>query len=185
MPIDTQLSAERLLLRPVGLQDLEWIHGLHSLPESDRYNTMGIPADLSVTEAVMQGWFDEMAQGKKYVFALTTLNGDFVGLAGMNIDRPRYARAEIWYKLFPRYWGKGLATEAVRALLQFGFGPLSLHRIEAGCAAENSASARVLQKAGFVQEGLSRKALPIRGEWKDGYNFGLLKEDWLHNNTKQ
>lgn len=185
MPADITLPSERLLLRPVGLQDLERIHELHSLPESDRYNTMGIPADLSVTEALVHSWLEERAQGKKHVFVIEAADGSFAGLAGMNIDRPRYARAEIWYKLFPHYWGHGLATEAVQVLLGFGFGPLLLHRIEAGCAVENMASARVLQKAGFVQEGLSRKALPIRGEWKDGYNFGLLKEDWLHNNAKQ
>lgn len=182
MSADILLSTERLVLRPVTAQDLDQVHHLHSLPETDRYNTMGIPTDLSATETVMQGWFDEMSQGKKYVFVLEGADNSFIGLAGMNIDRPRYARAEIWYKLFPQYWGKGLATEAVQGLLRFGFAQLLLHRIEAGCAAENMASARVLQKAGFVQEGISRKVLPIRGEWKDGYNFGLLQEDWLHNN---
>ncbi|HTN16191.1 MAG TPA: GNAT family N-acetyltransferase, partial [Chitinophagaceae bacterium] len=172
MPLDIRLSTEHLILRPVATQDLDMVHHLHSLPETDRYNTMGIPAELSATETVMQGWFGEIAQGKKYVFVMEGAGGSFIGLAGMNIDRPHYAKAEIWYKLFPEHWGKGLATETVRGLLQFGFRQLSLHRIEAGCATENAASARVLQKAGFIQEGLSRKVLPIRGEWKDGYNFG-------------
>jgi ribosomal-protein-alanine N-acetyltransferase len=182
MTADILLLTERLVLRPVSLEDLEDIHRLHSLPETDRYNTMGIPADRAETEANMNAWFGDIAQHKKHVFGITDKQHTFIGVAGMNIDRPRYAKAEVWYKFFPEYWGKGFATETVERLLQFGFGQLGLHRIEAGCATENAASARVLGKTGFLKEGLCRKVLPIRGEWKDGFNFAILKEDWLHNN---
>jgi [ribosomal protein S5]-alanine N-acetyltransferase len=55
---------------------------------------------------------------------------------------------------------------------------LKLHRIEAGCAVENVASVSVLEKVGMTREGMKRKKLPIRGEWKDNYFFGMLEEDF-------
>jgi [ribosomal protein S5]-alanine N-acetyltransferase len=55
---------------------------------------------------------------------------------------------------------------------------LRLHRIEAGCAVENIPSIKVLEKAGMTREGLKRKKLPIRGEWKDNYFYAILEEDF-------
>ena len=63
-------------------------------------------------------------------------------------------------------------------LLDFGFNDLKLHRIEAGCAVENIASIKTLEKAGFTKEGMKRKKLPIRGEWKDNFFYGILEEDY-------
>jgi ribosomal-protein-alanine N-acetyltransferase len=62
--------------------------------------------------------------------------------------------------------------------LEFGFIDLKLHRIEAGCAVENIASTKTLEKVGFVREGMKRKKLPIRGEWKDNYVYGILEEEF-------
>ncbi len=61
------------------------------------------------------------------------------------------------------HWRKGYTTEALTKLLDFGFNELKLHRIEAGCAIENIASNKVLEKVGMTKEGIKRKILPIRG----------------------
>lgn len=63
--------------------------------------------------------------------------------------------------------------------MDFGFNDLKLHRIEAGCAVENIASSKVLEKVGMTKEGMKRKKLPIRGEWKDNYLYAILEEDFL------
>ncbi len=63
--------------------------------------------------------------------------------------------------------------------MNFGFNDLKLHRIEAGCAVENIASSKVLEKVGMTKEGIKRKILPIRGEWKDNYFYAILEEDFL------
>lgn len=84
----------------------------------------------------------------------------------------------MWYKLLPAHWGQGLTTEALKALISFGFDQLQLHRIEAGCAVENVASIRVLEKAGLTREGRKRQVLPIRGKWVDNYWFAILETDW-------
>lgn len=98
----------------------------------------------------------------------------------MNIGVKKYQKAEIYYSLHPDYWGNGYATESVKTVLAFGFQQLQLHRIEAGVATANSASIKVLERAGMQREGLCRKILPIRGEWYDNYMYAILEEDYYH-----
>jgi ribosomal-protein-alanine N-acetyltransferase len=173
-----KLTTERLHLSLVSMQDLEAVHDLHSLPETDRYNTMGIPADIGATQRLIEEWIALSLElpVKKYVFRIQTTANAFVGITGINIGRPHYRDAEIWYKLHPDQWNNGYATEAVKAILQLCFGELNLHRVQAGCVTENVASVRVLEKSGFLREGHCRKKLPIRGEWKDNYEFAILRE---------
>lgn len=176
------LTTERLNLRPLQRTDLDNIHALHSTPAVDKYNTMGIPQSVRETEQIMLGWMmgEQADPIQRYTFVIENKAGDFIGLAGIIMGKPNYRSAEIWYKLNLNQWSKGYATEAVKGMLQFCFATLQLHRVEAGCAAANVASARVLEKAGMTLEGVKRKVLPIRGEWLDGNNYGVLDEDYLN-----
>ena len=173
-----QLQSDILKIRAIDRDDILEVHELHLLPQIDEYNTLGVPANIEETKVFFELWLAGIEDKTKHVFCLENDAGDFVGIAGMNIGKPHYLKAEIWYKIHPAFWRKGFATEAVRYLLQFGFATLKLHRIEAGCATENIGSVKVLEKTGFQKEGLSRKNLPIRGEWKDNFNFGILIDEW-------
>ena len=75
-------------------------------------------------------------------------------------------------------WGKGYATEAVRAMLQWAYGALDLNRVEAELDTRNAASARVLEKLGFEREGLRREDCIVSGEVSDSWIYGLLRRDW-------
>jgi len=176
----TILKSERLILREINANDLDFIHQLHSLPEVDEYNTLGIPENKLVTEKLLLGWLEALAQlpRNRFIFLIENNNQAPIGLLGLNNGKPNYAKAEIWYKLHPDFWAKGYATEAVKLILDFGFNQLQLHRIEAGCAVGNIGSIRVLEKAGFTKEGHTRKLLPIRGKWHDNFGFAILEEDW-------
>jgi ribosomal-protein-alanine N-acetyltransferase len=96
----------------------------------------------------------------------------------LNLGKVNYRTTEVWFKIHKDFWRKGYTTEALTKLLDFGFNDLKLHRIESGCAVENIASSKVLEKAGMKREGMKRKKLPIRGEWKDNYFYGILEEDF-------
>ena len=78
----------------------------------------------------------------------------------------------------PRYWGAGYATEAARALVNFGFQDLGLSRISSWCVAANAASARVLERLGFRQEGRLRRNECFKGRWWDTLLFALLRDEW-------
>ena len=105
--------------------------------------------------------------------------GNVVGLCGVVILRGA-EEGEIWYLVEPESWGKGIATEAAKHLLDFGFGELGLHRIWATCLPENPASARVLEKVGMRKEGFLVKNLKIHGEWKSSFLYAMLAEEWSH-----
>jgi [ribosomal protein S5]-alanine N-acetyltransferase len=113
------------------------------------------------------------------VFALENRNNNhWMGLIGLQLRELKFRSAEIWFKILPANWGDGFATESLNRMLGFAFMELNLHRVEAGCAIENIASARVLEKAGMEREGIKRKILPIRGEWADAYSYAILEEDF-------
>ncbi len=175
-----QLTTRRLSLRIISLADLDFVHALHSLPETDEFNTLGIPATIEETLAVVNGWLDEYRQvpPQAYTFVIdSTEHTRQVGLIGIRLGKPKYRIAEVWFKLHKDEWGKGYGTEALEAVIGFGFGALGLHRIEAGCAAANTGSARVMEKAGMLREGMRRKTLPLKSGWADNYIYGILESD--------
>jgi RimJ/RimL family protein N-acetyltransferase len=172
-----EIRTERLILRVISEQDITNVHALHSLAETDRYNTLGIPASIEETKKIIHEWISEFPTNR-YTYCIETPDKKFVGLIGIKVGKANYKTAEFWYKIHPTHWNKGYASEVVKHLLDFSFNSLGMHRIEAGCATANIASKKVLEKNGFLLEGLKRKKLPIRGEWFDNYFFAILEEDF-------
>jgi [ribosomal protein S5]-alanine N-acetyltransferase len=176
-----QLQTERLKLQELFLTDLDAIHELHSLPKIDQYNTLGIPDSINTTEILLVGWLEQQKAVPRmsYIFCIRSVDtNQFVGLMALNLGKPNFKIAEVWYKIHPSYWRQGYTTEALTVLLKFGFSELGLHRIEAGCAVENIASIKVLEKVGMTREGRKRKVLPIRGEWIDNYFYAILETEF-------
>jgi len=174
------LITERLELRPINESDIEKIHELHSLPETDRFNTLGIPSDISETKNLVESWMSEnnREQNKRYSFAIELKDQkEFIGLIGINLGKEKYKNAEIWFKFHCNYWNKGYATESLKRMIAFGFDDLELHRIEAGCATENIGSVKVLEKAGMLREAHTRKLLPLQSGWADNYGYAILSTD--------
>lgn len=85
---------------------------------------------------------------------------------------------ELAYWITPCEWENGYATSASELLLTYAFDELGLHRIEATTFVSNEASKRVLEKLGFTEEGIARKAVHVEGEWIDKLQFGLLETEW-------
>jgi len=176
----TAIETKRIRLRLIDIADLTSIHTLHSLPETDKYNALGIPNSIEETKANIEPWIKEnqLQELKNYTFAIDNKsNGKFMGLFGLKIGHQKYNRAEVWYKIHSDYWRKGFATEALKAILDFGFDTLKLHRIEAGCAVENIGSIKVLEKSGMVREGRLRQILPLRSGWSDNFQYSILETD--------
>jgi ribosomal-protein-alanine N-acetyltransferase len=174
------IESKRLILKDVVMGDLENIHKLHSIPEVDEYNTLGIPKDIEETKEVIRPLIeDQKSENRKLYFwkIIIKANYEFIGIAGMNLSANKFKLGEIYYKLLPSYWGNGYATEVSKALIGCGFDEFHLHKIEAGVATENLRSIRVLEKSGMTREGLRRKILPIRGEWKDNYHYAIVEDD--------
>jgi ribosomal-protein-alanine N-acetyltransferase len=177
-----QLQTERLILKELNLLDLNVVHELNSSPEVDEYNTLGIPESIHTTEVYLQEFLEQQVTEprKHFTLSIRLIETDqFIGLIALNLGKPKFKTAEVWYKVLPVFWRKGYTTEVLVKLLEFGFNELKLHRIEAGCAVENIASIKVLEKAGMIREGSKRKVLPIRGSWVDNYFYAILETELI------
>lgn len=174
------IFTSRLSLRAVSKNDLKVVHGLHLLPQTNEYNTLGIPKNIKTTQEIIKNWIEnnELPIPKSYTFVIeTTHEKQFIGLIGIHLGKEKYKNAEVWFKTDPLFWGKGFATESLKAILKFGFEELQLHRIEAGCAIANINSIKVLEKVGMQREAHTRKLLPLDSGWSDHYGYAILSTD--------
>ncbi|MBZ9629708.1 GNAT family N-acetyltransferase [Salegentibacter sp. LM13S] len=175
-----QLKTNRLLIKLISLSDLEKIHELHSLPGTDRFNTLGIPENLNQTESIIKDWIkkNNNGQNKNFTFKVELIGSKtFIGLISLNLGKPKFKIGEVWYKFHSDFWNKGYATESLKKILEFAFCDLDLHRIEAGCAVENIGSIRTLEKVGMTREGRKRKVLPLKDGWSDNFEYAILSTD--------
>ncbi len=173
-----QLDAGEFVLREIRSEDA-----------ADWYRYMG---DREVT-ALTSSDYDSRAEIEQIIAYFQTSFGDktamrfaiarrddgvMVGDCGFNHFDWRDRSAVIGYGLAKEYWGRGVMTAAVNAMLRWGFDTLDLNRIEATTNPLNHRSARVLEKLGFVREGTLRDYRFDRGEFRDCWIWGLVRREW-------
>jgi [ribosomal protein S5]-alanine N-acetyltransferase len=167
------------MLRRLEWGDIDAVHALVS--RMDVVQHMLLPlCSREESERFIRDSLDESPSDpwRSIVRAISDCaSGHPVGLCGVVVLRGAEA-GEIWYLVHPDFWGRGIATRAVKQLLDFGFGELALHRIWASCLPENPASARVLEKVGMRREGFLIKNLKIHGVWKSSFLYAMLAEEW-------
>ena len=175
------LETQRFLLRAVTLDDAADTFRIMSDPRVKRY--FGSLPMTSLEEAVqrvhrIQTAFQEHS-GIRWAIA-DRANGQLIGSAGFwRLIKPHF-RAEVGYELAPEWWGQGVMTEALSAVLDFAFASMGLHSVEAQIHPDNSGSRRVLEKLGFVQEGYFRENFydPVEAQFTDTAVFSLLSAAW-------
>jgi ribosomal-protein-alanine N-acetyltransferase len=132
--------------------------------------------DISEARAMIEN-IRQMFAAKEALTWGISRHGDpnLVGTIGFwKIDKANY-RAEIGYMLHPDHWKQGLMSEAMGAAIAYGFGELDFHSIEANTDPANDATARLLEKHGFVQEAYFRENFYFEGKFLDSRIYSLLK----------
>jgi ribosomal-protein-alanine N-acetyltransferase len=99
------------------------------------------------------------------------------GITLCNVRRGVTQSCTLGYWVGAAHARQGFMTAAVRAVVPFVFDSLELHRLEAACLPENTASMRLLERVGFKREGLARRYLRINGDWRDHVLYALLETD--------
>ena len=102
----------------------------------------------------------------------------FIGWCSLTRWNPDYRSASMGYCFDDEVWGHGYATEAARSLLQWAFDTLDLNRVQAETDTRNAPSARVLEKLGFVREGMLREDCVVNGEVSNSWVYGLIRREW-------
>lgn len=177
--IDLSLSGERAL-SPVERRDKDAL--VEYLQERDIWrNTLYIP--WPYTEADAEEWIEERIrrrteQPKETTFAIRRGDDKLIGVVGADdLDVGASHRARLGYWLAKPYWNQGIMTEAVSRYVDYAFAELEVVRLTAEVFAWNDASARVLRKTGFMQEGRFRRHREKDGDLVDVLYFGLLRDD--------
>jgi len=122
----------------------------------------------------------EWKRGSGYVFMLSfrASPGAFIGkIALSGVMRGAMLGAHLGYWMDVSAQGQGLATEGIGAVLDFAFGPLGLHRIQAAIMPKNPRSLHVIEKVGFRREGYAERYLRIAGLWEDHIIFARTREE--------
>lgn len=101
-----------------------------------------------------------------------------IGCVSLMGDVGNPASAEIGYFIRRDFWGRGLTLEAARALVDWGFSKLALHRVWGKCDTLNPGSARVLEKLGMKLEGTSREHVWLHDHWRSSHEYGVLDREW-------
>ncbi len=173
------LTTERLRLRQLRADDAEAIFAILSDEAVTRYIGFEPHQSLEDSRQNIEQAHDRYARREAIRWGVTLKGEDrVIGSCSFHHFGPGYHRAEVGYDLHRAYWGKGIASEAVTAVLTYGFATLDLHRIEAIIDIANDASKNLLLKLGFQYEGNLRQRYPFRDRFEDEHYFGLLKHEW-------
>lgn len=173
------LETEQLVLRKLGMEDAEDMLEYGRDPEI-AYRGLWPPLQsLEESRADIAEVLEGYATGSNITWAIEhRADGKMIGRIGLGPYSRMNRRAEIGYAMNRSYWGQGLATEAVRAVVGFAFRELGLNRVQAIVLPDNAGSIRVLEKAGMQREGLLRKYQYVLGDYWDVYLYGVLRSDW-------
>lgn len=175
-----RLETERLILRDFVKDDWQRVLEYQSDPLYLRYYEWTERTPEAAQEFV--GWFlDHQKQNPriKFQLALVLKSEDrLIGNCGIRMDRADAFQADIGYELDPKYWNHGYASEAARAIVDFGFSTFGLHRVWAWTVGDNAGSAHVLEKLGMRLEGRLRENEFYKGRWWDTLMYGILADEW-------
>lgn len=170
---------ERLLLRPHRLEDLDDLSRFHSDPEVVRYVPWPV-RDRAATEEALRVKLGQTVleeHGQWLVLAVELrASGRVVGEVLLKWASER--QGELGFALAQDVHGQGYAAEAAAAVLRLAFDDLGFHRVTAVCVADNTASARLLQRLGFRQEARFVDGAFFKGAWVTQLVFALLEDEW-------
>jgi ribosomal-protein-alanine N-acetyltransferase len=170
------IRTSRLTLREMTLDDAEAFFRERTDPEVMKY--WGSDPDTSIEDTRKR--IEVVREGVRTGTAIRWVIADpesnaFLGSGGFWRWDRRHFRAEVGYDLGRAHWGKGLMTEALGAMLRFGFEVMNLHSVEAHIDPRNEGSKRVLEKVGFRQEAFFRENFFHAGQFSDTAVFSLLR----------
>ncbi|WP_304169259.1 GNAT family N-acetyltransferase [Phenylobacterium aquaticum] len=175
------LETERLILRDPREEDFDDIHAYAQLDDVVRYMAWG-PNTPAMTREVLDRWLSAAGGWPRTEVNLVVedkAQARVIGSIRLAIQDEVHRTADFGYCFHPDAWGRGIGTEAARAILGAAFGPLNLHRVWATCDVENRGSWGIMEKLGMRREGTFRKHLKPRGAWRDTHLYALLAEEWI------
>ena len=180
-----KIETEGLIIRDHIEEDINSLHRLLSDEKAMYYlqdiktNTLD-ESKQNLYEAIKEC---QLENRTKYFFAIIMKEtNQYVGEIGftVTIDCSYGKIVELGYFILPSYWGKGIVTEATKAVINYAFSQGDIVKIETGCIKENIGSEKIMKKVGMTKEAEFRKHVLLHSELHDRVEYGLLKEEWIN-----
>lgn len=173
------LETERLILRKMRPSDRSDMFEYACLDDVTRYLLWKPHSDDEYTLQYLRYIESRYKSGSFYDWAIVLKDsGKMIGTCGFTRFDHEADCAEIGYVINPKYRGTGIAAEAAREVVRFGFERLALHRIEARFMYGNEASLRVMQKLGMKFEGYHRDAMLVKGAYRTIGVSAILRSEY-------
>lgn len=171
------LESERLLLRQINNEDVNEVFDLRSNPETMKYIPRPLVTSIDGAINHIKMIQDKIESNEGINWAITLKpNNKLLGIIGHYRIQWENFRSEIGYMLLPEAHNKGIATEAIKLIVEYGFNEMNMHSLEAIIDPENYASAKVLEKNGFVKEAHFKENGYFEGKFYDSAIYSLLKK---------
>lgn len=162
-------------LRRLGAEDAEQLAKVANNKEVARFLRAAFPHPYTLQDA--REYISYVESSKDDVILGIFVENKACGCICARFRSDVYAKScELGYWLAQEHWGKGIMTSAVKAFCEFMFENYDINRIDAEIFAENAASKRVLEKAGFELEGVHKKKVYKYGEFADELTYALVKD---------
>lgn len=180
-----QLKTERLLLRSFELLDAQRVRKLAG-DKAIADTTLNIPHPYK--DGMAEEWIlthqPKFEAGKFVNFAIILKSiQKLIGSIGLIIDK-RFNRGELGYWIGKEYWNQGYCTEAARAVLEYGFRQLDLHKITSSHFVRNPSSGKVMRKIGMKKEGVRKEHVIKWDKYEDIVIYAILKKEWASKAVK-
>jgi ribosomal-protein-alanine N-acetyltransferase len=174
-----ELETERLVLREIVPSDAEDLFRIFSDEETLRYWSCRPYTSVDQASSLIESIAKQVREDTGIHWGITLRgNGRLIGKCGYNEWRRAHRRGDISYIIAREHWGKGVVSEAMGAVINYGFGHMNLHSIEAGVTPGNDGSTRVLERFGFRLEGHLRESFLAEDVFVDSLIYSLLRRDW-------
>ncbi|GAB6108176.1 GNAT family N-acetyltransferase [Fusibacter bizertensis] len=177
------ITTERLTLRPFRLSDAEDMYNnWASDPEVARFLTWPAHEHVEITKEILSIWCGQYEYDNVYNWAIE-LNAEKQAIGGISVvaKSENDLSCEIGYCISRKLWGKGIVTEAFKAVIEYLFLEVGMNRIVAKHDTKNPASGRVMQKSGLIFEGISREVKCRGNDFYDLANYAIINNQFLQN----
>lgn len=178
------LTTERLVLRSFIPKDAQALLNMRTNDRVMKYLGRDKMKNIAEANTFIQKVRKDANENKTIEWAITLKAEDkLIGKLGFWRIVTQHRRAEIGYNLMPEYFGKGIMSEAVSAVLKYGFQVMKLHSVEANLDPDNLKSVQLLNRNGFVKEGHFKESYFYNGIFSDTGSYGLLHSEWKKSNS--
>lgn len=173
------METERLILCRIGTEHAEALLRLRTEEQVMKYIERPRPPGMDELMAFIEKVNTQVDNNENISWAVVLKEtNEFTGIIGFYRPLPEHARGEIGYSMLPEFWGKGIMSEAMKAVLEYGFETIGFNSIFADLNANNTRSEKIVIRNGFRKEAHFRENFYWEGTFRDSLIYTMLKSEW-------